>query len=192
MEASARFIQPALPTHPNKQNHTQTPTEQQGELWFVTNPNAKAYMMQRLPVYRRVDFALQFPAASPLAADLLNRMLEFDFSKRISVDDALAHPYFADIRDPAWEMEATPEQLQWGDIDAAETTRLQMQRIIMEDGARLNPANAEVLVELQRRCLEAGQEKEKEKEGAQQREGRGPSPASVVRGAGGSSAMPVA
>ena len=42
-------------------NHTKkvTGSVSEGDLWFVTNPNAKAYMLQRLPVYRRVDFALQ-------------------------------------------------------------------------------------------------------------------------------------
>ncbi len=168
------------------------------DLWFVTNPNAKAYMLQRLPVYRRVDFAQQFPAASATAADLLGRMLEFDFAKRISIDEALAHPYFADIRDPAWEMEATPGLLQWGDIDTAETTRLQMQRIIMEDAARLNPAaNVEVLLELQRRCREqaaAGKDTGAGPAAAPGRSSRAPSfqqPQSAPSSAG-SSAMPVA
>ena len=116
-------------------------------------------------------------------------MLEFDFAKRLSVDEALAHPYFADIRDHAWEMEATPEQLRWGDIDTAETTRLQMQRIIMEDGARLNAANAEVLAELQRRCEEVALAAKQEK----QEGGRGRVASSVTVGSTpGSSVMPVA
>jgi mitogen-activated protein kinase 1/3 len=163
------------------------------DLWFVTNPNAKAYMLHRLPVYRRVDFSLQFPAASPHAADLLGRMLEFDFAKRISVDDALAHPYFADIRDPAWEMEASPGQLQWGDIDAAETTRLQMQRIIMEDAARLNPANEEVLAEIQQRCREREQAAVgKGKDGGGGSQQRGSSRAGSLQQQQGGSAMPLA
>ena len=98
-----------------------------------------------------MDFRAQFPSASAHACDLLSKMLEFDFAKRISVDEALAHPYFADIRDPTWEMEATPETLQWGDIDVVEPTRLAMQRIIMEDAARLNTANAQILAEIQRK-----------------------------------------
>lgn len=79
-------------------------------------------------------------------------MLEFNFANRISIDEALAHPYFAEIRDPTWEMEAGPDALEWGDIDTVEPTRLAMQRIIMEDGARLNSANLSILEEIQRKC----------------------------------------
>jgi serine/threonine protein kinase len=35
-----------------------------------------------------------FPAASPLALDLLTRLLRFDPAQRISAADALNHPYF--------------------------------------------------------------------------------------------------
>ena len=41
------------------------------------------------------DFSTYFPAASPLALDLLGKMLLFDPRKRISVSEALAHPYLA-------------------------------------------------------------------------------------------------
>jgi len=121
------------------------------DLWFVSNANAKAYMLQRLPAYRKMDFRNHLAGASASACDLLSKMLEFNFAKRISVDEALAHPYFEDIRDPTWEMEAGPETLEWGDIDTVEPTRLAMQRIIMEDGARLNAANAEILEEIERK-----------------------------------------
>lgn len=121
-----------------------------GDMWFVSNPNAKAFM-QRLPQYRRVDFRAAFPTASAEAADLLSRLLEFDYKKRISVEEALEHPYFTDIRDPAWEMNGDLSRLQWGDIDTAVPNRLNMQRIILEDAARLNPANVELLREVIKR-----------------------------------------
>lgn len=35
-----------------------------------------------------------FPAASPLALDLLTRLLRFDPAQRLSAADALSHPYF--------------------------------------------------------------------------------------------------
>ncbi|CAN0060711.1 unnamed protein product, partial [Phaeothamnion confervicola] len=64
------------------------------DLAFVTNPRARNYvldMTERPPV----DLAEKFPGLNPLARDLLGRMLVFDPSKRISVDDALAHPWLA-------------------------------------------------------------------------------------------------
>ncbi|GAB5029705.1 cmgc mapk protein kinase [Nannochloropsis oceanica] len=130
----------------------------EADLWFVSNANAKAYMLQRLPAYRKIDFRNHLSGASASACELLSKMLEFNFVNRISVDEALAHPYFADIRDPTWEIEAGSDVLEWGDIDTVEPARLAMQRIIMEDGARLNIRNAEVLKEIQRKIQELSRE----------------------------------
>jgi serine/threonine protein kinase len=43
------------------------------------------------------DLATIFPDASPQALDLLGRMLVFDPKKRISVTEAMAHPYLAEL-----------------------------------------------------------------------------------------------
>lgn len=45
----------------------------------------------------KVPFRSLFPNASDQALDLLDRLLEFDPSKRISADDALAHPFLTDV-----------------------------------------------------------------------------------------------
>ncbi|OWZ04040.1 Mitogen-activated protein kinase [Phytophthora megakarya] len=45
----------------------------------------------------KVPFRTIFPNASDSAVDLLDRMLEFDPAKRISAQEALAHPYMQDI-----------------------------------------------------------------------------------------------
>jgi serine/threonine protein kinase len=52
-------------------------------LGFLPNDNAKRYVRQ-LPWFPRKSFALRFPTMSPGAIDLLQRMLVFDPSKRIT------------------------------------------------------------------------------------------------------------
>lgn len=49
------------------------------------------------------------PGITPVAYDLLTRMLTFDVEKRISVDEALRHPYFEDLHDS--EDEPTAENV---------------------------------------------------------------------------------
>lgn len=48
-------------------------------------------------------FAEQFPGASPMAIDLLSRMLTFDQIKRCTVDEALSHPYLWELHSRARE-----------------------------------------------------------------------------------------
>jgi len=77
-----------------------TPSEE--ELDFVTNKNALDYI-RNLDRKERVAFSKLYKSASPLALDLLQKMLQFSPTLRISVDDALAHPYFAELRQPEHE-----------------------------------------------------------------------------------------
>lgn len=64
-------------------NHLQligTPSE--AELGFL-NENAKRYIRQ-LPLYRRQSFTEKFPQVHPSAIDLVEKMLTFDPTKRIT------------------------------------------------------------------------------------------------------------
>lgn len=47
----------------------------------------------------KIPFENLYPRASPLAIDLLNKLLAFDPAKRITVEQALAHPYLAAYHD---------------------------------------------------------------------------------------------
>lgn len=67
-------------------------------------PSAKAIAyLQRLPRYEAKPLGQRFPEASSEALDLLHRMLQFEPGARISVEEALGHPFLASLHDPASE-----------------------------------------------------------------------------------------
>eukprot|EP01022_Parablepharisma_sp_SALTPOND_P000929 TRINITY_DN105273_c3_g1_i1.p18 TRINITY_DN105273_c3_g1~~TRINITY_DN105273_c3_g1_i1.p18 ORF type:complete len:177 (+),score=14.46 TRINITY_DN105273_c3_g1_i1:1138-1668(+) len=45
-----------------------------------------------------------FKGANPLAIDLLSKLLKFDANKRITIEEALAHPYLKELHYPSDEV----------------------------------------------------------------------------------------
>eukprot|EP00898_Chlorokybus_atmophyticus_P004650 jgi/Chlat1/5186/Chrsp33S05042 len=80
-----------------------TPSE--AEMEFIQSNKAKTYI-RSLPVCQRVDLRKLFPRANELAVDLIDKMLVFDPSKRITVQEALEHPYLASLHDVTVEPSA--------------------------------------------------------------------------------------
>ena len=60
----------------------------------IGSPRAQEYV-RNLPYMAKADFAALFRNANPDALDLLDRMLAFDPSRRISVEEALEHRYLS-------------------------------------------------------------------------------------------------
>ncbi|XP_031100948.1 mitogen-activated protein kinase 3-like [Ipomoea triloba] len=77
-----------------------TPTD--SDLGSIQNENARRYIRQ-LPLRPRQQLANVFPHVHPLAIDLVDKMLTFNPSKRITVEEALAHPYLAQLHDKSDE-----------------------------------------------------------------------------------------
>ncbi|RVE69322.1 hypothetical protein OJAV_G00076790 [Oryzias javanicus] len=71
----------------------------QEDLNSIINIKARNYL-QSLPDKPKVPLEKLFVKADPKALDLLGRMLTFNPVKRISVEDALAHPYLEQYYDP--------------------------------------------------------------------------------------------
>jgi mitogen-activated protein kinase 7 len=69
-----------------------TPNEE--TLSRIGSPRAQEYV-RNLPYMAKKSFPSLFPNANPDALDLLDRMLAFDPTRRISVEAALEHPYLA-------------------------------------------------------------------------------------------------
>jgi mitogen-activated protein kinase 7 len=69
-----------------------TPNEE--TLSRIGSPRAQEYV-RNLPYMQKVSFQALFRNANPDALDLLDRMLAFDPSSRISVEEALEHRYLA-------------------------------------------------------------------------------------------------
>lgn len=74
-----------------------TPSED--TLRRVGSPRAQDYI-RSLPIRPRIPFGTIYPHANPHAIDLLTKMLAFDPAKRISCEEALAHPYLSVWHDP--------------------------------------------------------------------------------------------
>eukprot|EP00741_Cyanophora_paradoxa_P015073 tig00020848_g14544.t1 len=61
--------------------------------------------VKTLPHRQRQSCSALFPQASPLAIDLLEKLLCFDPTRRCSAEDALAHPYLVDYHDERLEVD---------------------------------------------------------------------------------------
>ena len=67
------------------------------ELAYIRSDQALAFLAG-LPFKAPMSLSTMFPEASEKALDLLSKMLQFHPSKRITVDGAMAHPYFDSVR----------------------------------------------------------------------------------------------
>ncbi|CEP18275.1 hypothetical protein [Parasitella parasitica] len=73
-----------------------TPDEE--TLCRVGSERAQVYI-RSLTKMPKIPFENLYPRATPLAIDLLNKLLTFDPAKRITVEEALAHPYLSAYHD---------------------------------------------------------------------------------------------
>jgi serine/threonine protein kinase len=114
-----------------------TPTD--SDLGFVKNDDARRYIRQLNPCPRQ-PLDKVFPHIHPLANNLIDKMLTFDPTKRITVEEALAHPYLARLHDLADEpICAEPFSF---DFEQQPLGEEQMKEMIYREAISLNPQYA--------------------------------------------------
>jgi p38 MAP kinase len=91
-----------------------TPTED--TLNKITSEEAQNYI-RSLPQMERKNFSEVFKGANPLAIDLLEKTLELDADRRITAEQALAHPYLSVYSDPQDEPNSAPYDQTFEDLD---------------------------------------------------------------------------
>ncbi|XP_051134242.1 mitogen-activated protein kinase homolog NTF6 [Andrographis paniculata] len=70
----------------------------ESDLRFLRSDNARRYVKQ-LPYIPKQPLSRKFPDASPGAIDLAMKMLVFDPEKRITVEEALNHPFLSSLHE---------------------------------------------------------------------------------------------
>ena len=74
-------------------------TPNDDDMAYVTDAKAIGYLKSFQNI-DRLDMGQKYPGANAEALDLLNRMLQFNPYFRVSVDEALEHPFFNRVRKP--------------------------------------------------------------------------------------------
>ncbi|KAK0538834.1 mitogen activated protein kinase [Tilletia horrida] len=91
------------------------------EFYNINSRRSREYI-RALPFRKRKDFTAVFPKASPEAVDFLKRTLTFDPKRRLTVEEALAHPYLASYHDPEDEPTAPALDAHFFEFDLQKAT----------------------------------------------------------------------
>uniref|UniRef100_A0A8C1DPT9 Mitogen-activated protein kinase n=1 Tax=Cyprinus carpio carpio TaxID=630221 RepID=A0A8C1DPT9_CYPCA len=105
----------------------------QDDLNCIINMKARNYL-QSLPQKTKVPWITLFHKADNKALDLLDRMLTFNPIKRITVEEALAHPYLEQYYDPSDEPVA--EEPFTFNMELDDLPKEKLKELIYEETAR--------------------------------------------------------
>lgn len=83
----------------------------------LSNPKARKYL-NSLPRQKHVEFEKMFKGIPPCGIDLLNKLLCFDPSNRLTIDEILNHEFLQPVHDVEWDAEAEvpPQQFEFEDV----------------------------------------------------------------------------
>ncbi|KAK7437893.1 mitogen activated protein kinase [Stygiomarasmius scandens] len=111
------------------------------EFYAITTRRSRDYI-RALPFRKKRPFSQLFPNANPLAIDFLTKTLTFDPKKRITVEEALAHPYLEAYHDPDDEPVAPPLDPEFFEFDLHkdDISREQLKELLYEEIMTFRPA----------------------------------------------------
>lgn len=102
------------------------------------NESALSYLTTA-PSSPPADLRRYFPDASHEALDLLSQLLCFDISSRLTAEQALSHPYFADLHDPRDEPICVEPPLVQRPADEDEAAVVLVREALFQEMVCFNP-----------------------------------------------------
>ncbi|EGF98645.1 uncharacterized protein MELLADRAFT_73553 [Melampsora larici-populina 98AG31] len=104
------------------------------EFYAINSRRSRDYI-RALPFRKKRPFTAIYPNASALAIDFLNKTLTFDPKKRLTVEEALQHPYLEAYHDPEDEPVAPPldEDFFAFDRQKDDISREELKRLLFEE-----------------------------------------------------------
>lgn len=106
-------------------------TPEDDDLSFLEDKNTQDYV-KALPQCREMAFDQVVPEASVTAHNLMQGLLTFDPRKRISAQEAIAHPFCETCRKPHLESTAS-QRVETADIESVSMDRRTIQRKMFEE-----------------------------------------------------------
>ncbi|GAA5943831.1 hypothetical protein JCM3775_000202 [Rhodotorula graminis] len=102
------------------------------DFYAIGSQRSRDYL-RALPFQKKKPFQTLYPNANPLAIDLLERCLTFNPKKRMSVVDALSHPYLDPYHDETDEPTAPVLPPAFFSFDQQQLDREQLKRLIYDE-----------------------------------------------------------
>lgn len=94
--------------------------------------------MRKLPDLPSAPFSRQFPGTPRPALDLLRKMLQIHPRKRITVDQAIAHPFFSQLHSP--QDEPVAKRMFDFSFEKETLTRLRLKELIWREAGSFRPS----------------------------------------------------
>jgi len=94
----------------------------QGDITWISNRDALRYVAE-MPIMEPKSWKVQLRGSSRTLVDFISKLVVWDPRKRLSVDEALQHPYIAHLYNPEEDTLTIRKEPDWSRIDRAEGLR---------------------------------------------------------------------